>query len=465
MKSPKLIYLLTALIAVLFLALPSTSMALEKPSVELLKENHSYLRFSRKTNQATVLALELCLCQALPDSSPMKASCNNNNEISSFTRRFYISDLKVAEQSLACNELIDNLLKNPIKENFNNMRLDLALSKAPFREEVMMAEYGPHNAFKFSQKISHPFYSWFTGIPIQSLPSLTQDEAARALIAFNQSRDKMCRAYFLSLSKSEEEKIQDKKICEQLALHGFRSLSFEDQNSARYMSFRLRLMREDYRKSKLDAYMLKIAQAPILLMVKSAQPSDEELLTVVRAQKEFKGNVTSALDVLEKVKSPNEEQLFSLAYQAKIIPDRVVALLKQKHSEKSQINWDLVQQSMQNKINDVQRLEQGIKYAASATVVTACAFFGPQAATGCAFTIATLAAGQFIGDYVEYTNTLLDFASYVDRDLVVNDTPEESLMDQLSSLETSKLTAVLFAVPMLRSLPKAKAVKAIQEIL
>ena len=302
MKSYKPIYLQRLLLPALFWALSSTSMAVENPSLELLKENYAHQKLTRQLNKATAVALESCLCQGLPEHSPAKSSCQSNTEIQSFTRKFYSLSGSLTELENSCQQLVEDLLRTPIREKYAQMKIDLALSAPAFKDNnILIVEYDTDNAFKMRTRPQHPFFNpklpytdktWI-GVPIESLAALEPStELLKAQQEFNQSRDAACKAHFLSLPSSDEQKKANLQLCDKLSKYGFRGISIEERLQTYDLVGRLRSKRQQFRQNKFQNYIKAVTESPILLMVKSANPSDEGVVFTYRASQHHSDNIS-----------------------------------------------------------------------------------------------------------------------------------------------------------------------------
>lgn len=466
MKTYKPIYLQQLLLAALFWALSSTSMAVENPTLELLKQNYAHQKLTRQLNKATAVALESCLCQ--------KLNCQSTSEIQSFTRKFYNLSGTLTELENSCQQLIEDLLRKPIREKYEQMKIDLALSAPALKDDnILLVEYDPDHSLKMSVRPQHPFFNpklpfssktWI-GVPIESLTALeSRTELPRALTEFNQSRDTICKSHFLSLPHTDEQKKTNLQLCDKLSKYGFRGVTIEERLLTRDLTYQLKNQRQRFQKRKFQDYMRAVTESPILLMVKSANPSDQELLEVIRAQKNFKSDINLTIEALDKAKTLDAEKLFDLAYQTGRIPDTVMVLTKKKYPEIK--NWDQIKIELENNFAEKAHNAMVGKFILNASIIAACTLAtGNTLTTACASTLVALSLGQLLMDFNSYQSTLLDLAASVDRDATAENLNEEKLADQMMDMRIDTLAAVLMIAPAIKHMPRKNLKNIIQGIL
>lgn len=456
MNSYKAIYRYLLAFAVLFLSLPATTMALDTLSLPLLQENYLEQKLNRKLNQALSMALEGCLT-------------NKRDDV--FMRQFYniAGDLVQIEQS--CHQLIDDVLRKPIRDHYTQMRVDLALSRPAFREDnVLLTEYGNDHALKLKTNAQHPLANILSEVKIAQLNPLTKEEMVLALNDYNRFRDDACSKAFLTKELSIDQKQQALKLCHRLANENFKSVkapsAFDDNATLQTgllkgIESHLRAARFEFHREKLNSYIRTITRSPLLVLVHSANPTNEELLRVVREQSTYAGPLTRQVDSINKSYKVSEKRLVDLATMTGGISESALEKVKKNFPEIA--DWDTVFMQENDKIKKIIQRKSD-DHALDVMIISGSCLLvakGPWAAACGAFLIALTTAT----DYSIYNSQLLDVLTRIDKNLEQKDFTADSLLEKLEQAETTSLVNLLTVLPALKAASRIDTIRILDKVL
>lgn len=455
----KAIYTLLLTLAVLFSALPAPVLAQETPQYIMLQENFLGQKMNLRLNKAMGKALEACLCQALPASSPLKASCQYNQEIQSFTRQFtHISGDPVYLQT-SCHQLIEEVLQKPIQRQYQNMRIDLALSRPQVKDDnVLIVEYDADIGFKMQTHAQHIFSNILSEVKIAKLDPLTKREQDEALKEYKRTRDDNCVRYFLNSDIAMNKRQMGLKLCSRLMKKDFRSVKAsimmdpengpELLNLLKGIELHLKTARTDFHRERLQSYVRSITRAPFLVMVSSANPSYEEWLRIVREQQGLSGDIASKVNALSKSYLVNEKQLFELAQlMGGVTPSTLKTIAR---NFPGIADWNAVYDNLNLKIAQANAKAEDRKMFEALGFTAACAAFTKGwGSVACSGFLMALFTGQ---DYLVYNSQLMDILVRIDKNTEQDDVTSDVLLQKLEQFDSNKMMNAILMLTMFKGL-------------
>lgn len=455
----KAIYTLLLTAAVLFSALPTPVLAQETPELTMLQENFLGQKVNLRLNQAMGKALEACLCQMLSANSPAKASCQYNPEIQSFTRQFTnISGDPVYLQT-SCQKLVEDVLQKPIQKQYQNMRIDLALSRPAIKDDnVLIVEYDADVGFKMQTHAQHIFSNILSEVKIAKLNPLTKIEQDTALIEFKRFRDDSCIKYFLVQDIPMPRKQMGLKLCSRLMKEDFRavkaSIMMDAENGPELLNLlkgielHLKSARTEFHRDRLQSYVRTITRAPFLVMVTSANPSYEEWLRIVREQQDLSGDIASKVKALSKSYVVNEKQLFELAQlMGGVTPSTLKAVAR---NFPGIADWNAVYNNLNLKIAQANAKADSYIFLSSVGFTTACAALTRGwGSVACSAFLMAFFTGQ---DYLMYNSQLMDILVRIDKNTEQDDATSEVLLQKLEQFDSNKMMNAILMLTMFKGL-------------
>ena len=451
----KAVYCFLLTLAVLFLSLPGTTMAQSNPSETLLREHFLQEKLNRKLNQAMFEALEICL---------------TNQPHSEFSRQFYNMAGDLISVQHSCQQLVEEVLRKPIRKHYTKMRLDLALSSPGYRDtNILRVEYGHDNSLKLRENAQHLLANVLAEVSIAKLNSLNKEELAAAVAEFNRFRDENCIKVFLNKKLSEGDRAKAFKLCDRLKNENFQavkdSLYFEDNYQVLFgilkgIESHMYSDRVEFHREKLKSYMKAITRLPILIMVNSANPSDEELLKIVREQKSYAGSVTTQIDSMNRSFHLTEKRLMELARLTGGVSPTALNSVKRNFPEVA--DWNAVFTQVNQKAQMLNDAEADKDMQDLFLISAGCALLlkGPWA-VGCSSFLYALTTGM---NYSVYNSQLQDILARIDQNLRQEDSASTALLAQLEKTEKTAVINLLIALPALKATSQVDTIKILERI-
>ena len=172
-------------------------------------------------------------------------------------RNFFNSKgISWSDMNQTCNKKSQEL-KNSVKQNWSQMRVDLSLSRPSLREDRILSDRGTWFDFTPSHLVSK----------FDKTPKLSPQEIQQAEKRYIEVLSKVSLE---SLSSSElKEGLEGKKPLYTGEFYGEKNLTNEDQN-------KLKTAEQELRKKAKKDYLNRMSRLPLLGYLKSANPSQKE---------------------------------------------------------------------------------------------------------------------------------------------------------------------------------------------